>query len=73
MRSLLPVPEHTIVRPRAHNDPQIIIANTFNAVERVVGMLHEKVVGPGQGKRRTTEYQAPRPVHKKNRLLPLMI
>lgn len=50
MHSLLPVLAHTIVRPRAHNDPQIIIANTFNAGEWVVGMLHEKVVGQGRVK-----------------------
>lgn len=65
VQTLLQMPETIVVRPRAHNDSQIIIASVFNAGERVVGMLHDKVVGPEQSKRRmTTEYQDPTPVHK---------
>ncbi|MBX9696922.1 MAG: hypothetical protein K2X53_02450 [Alphaproteobacteria bacterium] len=65
MQSLLSTPEQIVVRPRAEKDPRIIIANTFNAGERIVGMLHDKVVGQEQGKRRMTpEYQTPIPVFK---------
>jgi hypothetical protein len=61
----LPTPEAIVVRPRAQKDPRLIIATIFNGGERVVGMLHNKVVGPEQGKRRMTpEYQPPIPMHK---------